>query len=63
MPIVPGRSEKGTRFDHDLISLVVGSTRQGFSEKPARRIFQHFQKRDGIDAQLLDRRGLSHALL
>src|SRR5229473_7483452 len=39
------------------ISVIVGSTRQGrFSEKPAQWIFQHLQKRDGIDAQLLDLR-------
>ncbi len=40
-----------------LISVIVGSTRQGrFSEKPARWILQHLRKRDGIDAQLLDLR-------
>jgi len=39
------------------ISVIVGSTRQGrFSEKPAQWIFQHLQKRDGMDAQLLDLR-------
>src|SRR2546426_12745835 len=39
------------------ISVIVGSTLQGrFSEKPAQWIFQHLQKRDGIDAQLLDLR-------
>jgi hypothetical protein len=32
-----------------VISVIVGSTRQGrFSEKPARWIFQHLQNRDGI---------------
>ena len=40
-----------------LISVIVGSTRQGrFSEKPARWIFQHLKKRSGIDAQLVDLR-------
>src|SRR5712672_3959614 len=40
-----------------LISVIVGSTRQGrFSEKPARWILQHLQKRDGIEARLLDLR-------
>src|SRR5258708_10957405 len=39
------------------ISVIVGSTRQGrFSEKPAQWILQHLQKRDGIDARLLDLR-------
>src|SRR6266849_8982369 len=39
------------------ISVIVGSTRQGrFSEKPAQWIFQHLQKRDAIDARLLDLR-------
>src|ERR1700682_2794515 len=39
------------------ISVIVGSTRQGrFSEKPAQWIFQHLQKRDGIEARLLDLR-------
>src|SRR6202167_4034851 len=37
------------------ISVIVGSTRQGrFSEKPAQWILQQFQKREGIEAQLLD---------
>jgi NAD(P)H-dependent FMN reductase len=40
-----------------LISVVVGSTRQGrCSEKPAQRILQHLQKRDNIEARLLDMR-------
>jgi len=40
-----------------VISVIVGSTRQGrFSEKPARWILQHLEKRSGIDAQLLDLR-------
>src|SRR6266446_8415408 len=39
------------------MSVIVGSTRQGrFSEKPARWILQHLQKRDGIEARLLDLR-------
>ena len=40
-----------------VISVIVGSTRQGrFSEKPARWIFQHLQKRNSVDARLLDLR-------
>src|SRR6266853_1653859 len=40
-----------------IISVNVDSTRQGrFSEKPAQWILQHLQKRDGIEAQLLDLR-------
>jgi NAD(P)H-dependent FMN reductase len=40
-----------------MISVIVGSTRQSrFSEKPARWIYQHLQRRDGIEAQLLDLR-------
>src|SRR5712671_5571602 len=39
------------------ISVIVGSTREGrFSEKPAQWILQHLQKRDGIEARLLDLR-------
>jgi len=39
------------------ISVIVGSTRQGrFSEKPGQWIRQDLQKRDGIDAKLLDLR-------
>jgi NAD(P)H-dependent FMN reductase len=39
------------------ISVIVGSTREGrFSERPARWILQHLQKREGIDARLLDLR-------
>jgi NAD(P)H-dependent FMN reductase len=38
-----------------VISVIVGSTRQGrFSEKPARWIFQRLKGRVGIDARLLD---------
>jgi NAD(P)H-dependent FMN reductase len=37
------------------ISVITGSTREGrFSEKPARWILQHLQKREGIEARLLD---------
>src|SRR2546425_10382166 len=39
------------------ISVIVGSTRQGrFSEKPVQWILQQLQKREGIEAQLLDLR-------
>jgi NAD(P)H-dependent FMN reductase len=39
------------------ISVIVGSTREGrFSEKPARWILQHLEKRGGIEARLLDLR-------
>jgi NAD(P)H-dependent FMN reductase len=40
-----------------VISVIVGSTREGrFSEKPAKWILQQLQKRQGIDARLLDLR-------
>ena len=40
----------------NVISVIVGSTRQGrFSEKPAQWIFRHLKKRD-VDARLLDLR-------
>ena len=40
-----------------VISVIVGSTRQGrFSEKPAHWILQHLKKRAGIDGRLLDLR-------
>ena len=40
-----------------VISVIVGSTREGrFSEKPARWIFEHLKKHEGIDARLLDLR-------
>jgi NAD(P)H-dependent FMN reductase len=40
-----------------VISVIVGSTRQGrFSEKPAQWILDHLKKRDGVDARLLDLR-------
>jgi len=39
-----------------VISVIVGSTRQGrFSEKPAQWIFKHLKQRD-VDARLLDLR-------
>ena len=41
-----------------VISVIVGSTRQGrFSEKPAQWIFQRLKNRGGVDARLLDLRG------
>jgi NAD(P)H-dependent FMN reductase len=40
-----------------VISVIVGSTRQGrFSEKPAQWIFQRIKNSGGVDAQLLDLR-------
>jgi NAD(P)H-dependent FMN reductase len=40
-----------------VISVIVGSTRKGrFSEKPARWILQRLERRDGVDARLLDLR-------
>ena len=40
----------------NVISVIIGSTRQArFSEKPAHWIFQHLKKRD-VDARLLDLR-------
>jgi NAD(P)H-dependent FMN reductase len=40
-----------------VISVIVGSTRQGrFSESPAEWILQHLKKRSGVDARLLDLR-------
>src|SRR6266478_3537426 len=40
-----------------VISVIVGSTRQGrFSEKPANWIFRQVKKRDEVDARLLDLR-------
>jgi NAD(P)H-dependent FMN reductase len=40
-----------------VLSVIVGSTRQGrFSERPARWILQHLKQRTGIDARLLDLR-------
>ncbi|MFM0385685.1 NADPH-dependent FMN reductase [Paraburkholderia dipogonis] len=40
-----------------VISVIVGSTRQGrFSEKPAQWILGRLKKRDGVEARLLDLR-------
>jgi NAD(P)H-dependent FMN reductase len=40
-----------------VISVIVGSTRQGrFSEKPAQWIFREIKKRGDVDARLLDLR-------
>src|SRR5260370_219121 len=40
-----------------VISVIVGSTRQGrFSEKPAQWIFQQLKNHGGIDTRLLDLR-------
>jgi NAD(P)H-dependent FMN reductase len=40
-----------------VLSVIVGSTRQGrFSERPARWILQNLKQRIGIDARLLDLR-------
>src|ERR1700746_2297380 len=40
-----------------ITCVIIGSTRQGrFSEKPARWILQQLQKREGIEARLLDLR-------
>ena len=40
-----------------VISVIVGSTRQGrFSEKPAEWILRHLKKRNDVDARLLDLR-------
>jgi NAD(P)H-dependent FMN reductase len=40
-----------------VISVIIGSTRQGrFSEKPAQWIFQHLKKRGDVAARLLDLR-------
>ena len=40
-----------------VISVIVGSTRQGrFSERPAQWIFQHLGKRGDVEARLLDLR-------
>src|SRR4029077_8433645 len=48
-----GRKEQGMT----VISVVVGRTRQGrFSEKPARWILRHLEKRSGVEARLLDLR-------
>lgn len=40
-----------------VISVIVGSTREGrFSEKPAKWILQQLNKREGVDARLVDLR-------
>ena len=40
-----------------LVSVIVGSTREGrFSEKPAHWFLRHLKKRAGVDARLLDLR-------
>ncbi len=40
-----------------VISVIIGSTRQGrFSEKPARWILQQLEQRAGVEARLLDLR-------
>lgn len=40
-----------------VISVIIGSTRQGrFSEKPAQWIFQELKKRDDLEVRLLDLR-------
>jgi NAD(P)H-dependent FMN reductase len=40
-----------------IVSAIVGGTSQGrFSEKPAQWLIQEPQKRDGIEAKLLDLR-------
>ena len=45
------------RKDNMIISVIVGSTRQGrFSEKPAQWILQQLHKREGIEGRLLDLR-------
>lgn len=39
------------------ISVIIGSIRQGrFSEKPAKWIFEHLSKREGVEARLVDLR-------
>jgi NAD(P)H-dependent FMN reductase len=52
MVAVPSKEQGMT-----VISVIVGSTRQGrFSEKPAKWILGHLQKRAGVEARLLDLR-------
>jgi NAD(P)H-dependent FMN reductase len=53
------KTMRENRKDKNMItiSVIIGSTREGrFSEKPARWILQHLQKREGIEARLLDLR-------
>ena len=41
----------------NIVSIVIGSTRQGrFSEKPAKWIQERLSKREGVDVRLLDLR-------
>jgi NAD(P)H-dependent FMN reductase len=55
--VVTGGLEAKRSEGMTIISVIVGSTRQGrFSEKPAEWILQHLKKRSGIDARLLDLR-------
>ena len=45
-----------------VISVIVGSTRQGwFSEKPAHWILQHLKQRSGVGPRLLDLRRATRA--
>src|SRR5258706_2561870 len=45
------------RQANPVLSVIVGSTREGrFSEKPAKWILQHLNKRRDVDARLLDLR-------
>src|SRR6185295_13623662 len=49
--------DRGGSEGMTVISVIVGSTRQGrFSERPAEWILQHLKKRSGVDARLLDLR-------
>jgi NADPH-dependent FMN reductase len=61
MRLLEGLSRLGSiarrKQDMTVISVIIGSTREGrFSEKPARWIFQQLKNRSGIDARLLDLR-------
>jgi NAD(P)H-dependent FMN reductase len=50
-------NDKGANSKMNVISVIVGSTRQGrFSEKPAQWIFEHLKKRSDVDTRLLDLR-------
>ena len=49
--------EDNVRRARTVLSVIVGSTREGrFAERPAQWIMQHVQRRDGVDARLLDLR-------
>jgi NAD(P)H-dependent FMN reductase len=51
------RCQHGRSAAAPVISVIVGSTREGrFSEKPARWILEHLKRRKGVDARLLDLR-------